>query len=141
MLIALAYFFVDMKDIYNFISGEVKYINSKCNLQKDICKEVLSDGSEIAFSITPENIPIMRPLEFNLKTKNINVNEIEFKIFGINMGMGLYSFKLQKESKGNYRGNGLIPSCVIDMKWEGNLIIDKNSEKVGVKFEFETDGS
>lgn len=131
-----------MKDIYNFLSGEVKYITSKCDLKTDVCREVLSDGSEIEFSITPKNIPIMKPLKFNLEIKNsdINIEKIEFKIFGTNMDMGLYSFKLAKESnksdKSSYIGTGLIPSCVVDMKWEGDLIIDKKSEKVGVKFEF-----
>lgn len=127
-----------MRDIYNFIGGEVKYVDSKCNLQQNICKEILSDGTEVEFSITPKNIPVMKPLQFDLKIDDVDIDNIEFKIFGINMDMGLFNFKLKKEGEGHYMATGLIPSCVVDMKWEGNLILYKKSEKVGVKFKFES---
>lgn len=136
--LALAYFFIDVKDIYNFFAGNVKYTISNCDLQKEECRVVLSDGSEIEFSITPKEIPLLKPIEFNLKTKGIDSDEVEFRIFGKNMDMGVYSFKLKKVTNGEYKGRGLIPSCVIDMKWQGDLIIEKPTEKIGASFEFET---
>ncbi len=136
--LALAYFFIDTQDIYNLFLGEIKYIESNCSIENENCKVILEDKSEIEFFITP-NILVLKPIEFNLKTKNLNINSAEFKIFGLNMDMGVYNFKLKKIDENEYKGTGIIPLCIVDMKWQGDLIIKKeNEKKIGIIFKFKT---
>jgi hypothetical protein len=80
----------------------------------------------------------MKPIEFHLKIKNLVIDSVEFELFGLNMDMGVYNFKLNKISDTEFIGNGLIPLCVAKMFWQGNLIIKKSNEKIAIIFKFKT---
>jgi hypothetical protein len=61
-------------------------------------------GGEVSFSISPTDIPILRPLVLQVKTEGIEVLNVEVDFIGIGMEMGFNRSRLeagQKQAKTN----------------------------------------
>ncbi len=136
-----AYFLINSSDIYRWYVGNTDFVkqSKNCNLHNSSCLVKLKDGSIMELSIEPQSIPLMKPIELTVKTKNIATDTLKLKIFATNMNMGLIVKTLKKISKGIYKGSVTLPTCIVGgMIWNANIIANKPNKSVGAIFEFKT---
>ena len=141
LCLVYAYFLINSSDIYKWYVGNTDFIkqNKNCDLQKEACSVTLKDGSNITLSINPHPIPLMKPIELTLKTKNINLDKLKLKIYATNMNMGLIEKTFNKISKNTYKGKITLPTCIVgNMIWNVNIIANKPTKSLGATFEFQT---
>lgn len=138
----LAYFLIDSSDIYRWYVGDTNFVkqDKNCNLHTEECKIILKDGSLMSLSIAPRSIPLLKPIRFQVKTKGINTNVLQLKVFATNMNMGFHESLLKKVKYGLYEGNITLPTCIVgNMIWNANIIANKTNRSVGAIFEFQTE--
>lgn len=130
-LLILGYF---SADIYSFIKKQsVGYTPAlDCELNKKECAIQLKDGSTLAVSIEPKVILPLQKTEFIVK--NIGAKEVKAVVRGLNMEMGVHEYKFQKKDDGTFRSFILLPSCSIDMKWQIDIFVSKDSGEYGGGF-------
>ncbi len=141
LCLVCAYFLISSSDIYRWYVGNTNFIkqNKNCDLQKEACSVVLEDGSRVTLSINPRPIPLMKPIELVVKTKNINLDNLNLKVYATNMNMGLIEKSLNKTAKNTYKGKITLPTCIVgNMIWNVNIIANKPTKSIGATFEFKT---
>lgn len=111
---------------------------TKCDLRENLCSINLNNSSKISLEISPKGIPLLTPLTIKAKTKNINSDFLEIKIYAINMNMGEFKTKLKKTATNSYEGTLTLPTCIMgNMIW--NADITSKSLSLGARFSFKTD--
>lgn len=136
-----AYILIDSHDVYRWWVGDTHFVqtNSTCDLHVNACEATLKDGSMLSFEIEPKAIPLMKPLLFKV-TSEVDLPNIEIKLFATNMNMGLHTIKLSQTSKGVYEGEGMLPTCIMgNMIWQANVILNQTTQSQGAIFTFKTD--
>lgn len=130
-LLILGYF---SADIYAFYKKQsISYTPPlECELDKRDCAVALKDGSFVEVSMNPKVIHPLQKAEFAVK--NIGANEVKAVIRGLNMEMGVHEYKFQRKDDGSFWASIPLPSCSIDMKWQMDVYISKNSGEYGAGF-------
>ncbi len=123
-LLLLGYF---SADIYAAFKREnISYTPAlECELNQKSCAVALKDGSILEVSMEPKIVLPLQKAEF--RVKNIGAKEVKAVIRGLNMEMGVHEYKFQKEGDGTFRAAVSLPSCSIDMKWQVDVFVLKNS--------------
>ncbi len=140
--IVLGYFLIDFNVLYQSFKGEAKFVTQKadCDLHKRSCTITIQDGRTFELSITPKDIPLMKPLKFTIKSNNPNLEKLNLNIYATNMFMGDFNLPIKNLSNGNYEAIGTLPTCPVgDMKWNAEIRIEKLNETIGARFQFKTD--
>lgn len=139
-LLVVGYLAWDSDAIYEWLSGDIEFTapTQPCDLHKEACNATL-DGTPVTFSITPRPVPVMQKLHFSVTAPGLPGSELKVELYGLNMNMGRYSYTLERQSDGIYRGEGMIPSCVGAMQWRANLISESATRRVGTYFTFMTE--
>ncbi|WP_320036410.1 hypothetical protein [Halarcobacter sp.] len=140
--IVLGYFLIDFNALYQSFKGEVEFVTQKedCNLHEKSCTITLQDGTSFELSITPKDIPLMKPLTFTIKSNNPNLENLYLNIYATNMFMGEFNLPIKNLSNGNYEATGTLPTCPVgDMNWNAEIRIEKLNETIGARFQFKTD--
>lgn len=135
------YFFIDFNALLAKIQGEGNYVvqDKNCDLHKSPCSITSEDGVTYTLEVFPKTIPLMQELNFTLKTTQ-PVKDLTFKIYATNMFMGEFVFDLKKQSNGEYRAKGMLPTCPIgDMQWNADITKSTLTQKIGARFQFKTD--
>ncbi|WP_456373379.1 hypothetical protein [Thiolapillus sp.] len=110
-----------------------------CDLHKGACSRTLPGGGEVIFAIEPRDIPLTRPLELIVQTKNLAVDKAEVDFSGVSMNMGYNRPLLQKVAEGRFEGEGLLPVCIRQrMDWEARLILRTDRGGFIIPWRFET---
>jgi len=141
LCLVCAYFLISSSDIYRWYVGNTNFTkqDKNCSLQEEACSVTLDDGSDISLSITPRPIPLMKPIKLVVKTKGINLDNLNLKVYATNMNMGLIEKSLKKTAKDSYEGKITLPRCIVgNMIWSVNIIANKPTKSVGATFEFKT---
>lgn len=130
-LLILGYF---SADIYSFVKKQnVSYTPAlDCELNKKECAVQLKDASILVVSAEPKIILPLQKTEFIVK--NIGAKEVKAVVRGLNMEMGVHEYKFQKQYDGAFRSFIMLPSCSIDMKWQVDIFVSKNSGEYGGGF-------
>ncbi|MCK5727184.1 MAG: hypothetical protein KAH22_10205 [Thiotrichaceae bacterium] len=114
-------------------------IDKACDLRKGACTSELPSGGKISFSMTPNTIPILRPLELNVITEGIEVSTIKVDLVGIDMDMGYNRPKLDRIDPHHFKGTMVIPVCVYSkMEWEARVLLNTNKGLIMAPFRFYT---
>ncbi len=130
-LLILGYFSADIYAAYK--KQNISYTPPlACELNKQDCAVALKDGSVLEMSMNPKVILPLQKAEFVVK--NIGANEAKAVIRGLNMEMGVHEYKFQRKSDGIFTASIMLPSCSIDMKWQIDVYISKNSGEYGGGF-------
>ena len=99
-------------------------LNPDCDLRAGPCRISFPDGSSVTFSITPRTIPVIQPLNLEVKIDGLEAESVEVDFSGTEMYMGFNRVKLKAGAKGQYTGVGRIPVCVLEaMEWEAKVMI------------------
>ena len=140
--IVAGYFLIDFNALYQKFQGEGSFVvqNQECNLKESSCVVTIEDGTVLEFEIVQKNIPLMKPLDFKLKSSNPNLDNITLKLYATNMMMGTYELKFTNDGQGNYTAKGTLPTCPVGgMKWNADVQVHKLSKIIGARFLFETE--
>ena len=96
-----------------------------CDLRHGACSQAVA-GGELVFSISPTDIPLMKPLR------------LEVEIRGLNMDMGLNRTRLERTGEDGWRGETILPVCSRrTMQWEAAVQIETEG-RFELPFRFST---
>lgn len=110
---------------------------SGCDLQRQACAAPLPDGGRVVLSITPRPIPMIRPLQIEVRLEKLAASRVEVDFAGVEMNMGLNRPLLQAVGDGRYQGEATLPVCVTGaMDWQATVLVEGERERIAIPFRF-----
>ena len=114
-------------------------LNEDCDLREGPCVSQLPGGGSISLSIQPTSIPVMRPLQLEVLVEGAATSAVELDFRGVDMNMGLNRARLDAETDGRFRGEGILPVCMSQrMLWEARVLLQTERGMVSAPFRFWT---
>lgn len=128
-----------LKDMLKPSISATAQLDKSCDLRKGACTSTLPDGGTVRFSITPKDIPILRPLKFKVTVDGVAVSNVEVDLTGIGMDMGYNRPKLESLGNNQFLGKAIIPVCVrAKMDWEAKVLLQTDHGLIMAPFQFYT---
>ena len=110
-----------------------------CDLRSAPCELDLKDGGKVRFSISPNTIPLLKPLDLEVVVSGLDVNRVEVDFAGVDMNMGFNRNKLSHASAGRFTGQATLPVCVRSrMDWEAKVMLYTDELVINAPYRFET---
>ncbi|MEJ2405420.1 MAG: hypothetical protein P8171_14185 [Candidatus Thiodiazotropha sp.] len=115
-------------------------VDPQCDLRSAPCTSQLPDGSRVTFSIQPRTIPVLKPLQFEVRIEGLDADRVEVDFAGTDMNMGFNRVTLDPAAQpGTYTHGGMLPVCVRDvMEWEARVLISTQQGMISVPYRFVT---
>lgn len=136
LLLSVSYKLKDM--LKPGIAASAK-LDESCDLRKGACSSDLPGGGKVTFSIAPNDIPILRPLQLEVKVEGVDVSKTEVDFTGIGMDMGYNRPKLETVGKDHFLGKAILPVCVRSrMDWEARVLLQTDHGLIMAPFRFYT---
>lgn len=136
LLLLVSYKLKDMLRPTIAVSAE---LDESCDLRKAACTSKLPGGGHVTFSISPNDIPILRPLQIDVKIDGEAVSQVEIDFTGIGMDMGYNRPKLTAITKTQFKGKAILPVCVRSkMDWEARVLLQTKRGLLMAPFRFYT---
>lgn len=108
-----------------------------CDLHRRACTARLPDGGRIELSITPRPIPMVEPLQVEVKTSGIEAARVEVDFAGVDMNMGYNRPELAPTGPGLFRNEAMLPVCVTGkMAWRATVLIEAGRNRIAAVFPF-----
>lgn len=128
-----------LKDMLKPTIATKAELDESCDLRKGSCTSTLPGGGTVSLSISPNDIPILRPLTLDVKIDGIEVSKAEVDFIGIGMEMGYNRPGLEPITKKQYMGRAILPVCVRSkMVWEARVLLQTNDGLIMAPFRFHT---
>lgn len=128
-----------LKDMLKPSVAATAELDENCDLRKAPCTSKLPGGGSVTFSLSPNDIPILRPLKIDVKFEGIDVSEAEVDFTGIGMDMGYNRPQLEPITKTQFKGKAILPVCVrTKMDWEARVLLQSNRGLIMAPFRFHT---
>lgn len=106
-------------------------IDENCDLHQTPCTSTFDNGSTATLTITPNSIPLLQPLRFEIKLEGIKASSIHMNLIGLNMNMGINQTTLATTDNIYFGGGMPLPICSIKrMEWEAQAKITTLDNKV-----------
>ncbi|MGV6810339.1 MAG: hypothetical protein ACWA5U_10750 [bacterium] len=125
--------------------------DEQCELRKQACYLTLPTGERVGLTVTPADLPLLTPLEWQVSLERMTAKQVVLDIVGLNMDMGynrttltpatVTSAGVVAPSAQVFRGQALLPICTLDtMQWEARLLIETHDQqRLLMPFRFQTD--
>jgi len=114
-------------------------VDRGCDLRAGPCTGILPDGGRISFAISPRDIPVIKPIRFQVELEGVDAREVEVDLQGVDMNMGYNRPRLNAKGEGRFEGDAIIPVCVRDaMEWEAKVLVRTDKGTVAAPFRFIT---
>jgi len=114
-------------------------LDESCDLRRGTCTSDLPTGGKITFSIDPNDIPILRPLQLKVEMEGVEVSKVEVDFIGIGMEMGYNRPTLKSVDKTHFSGRAILPVCVRSkMDWEARILLHTEKGLIMAPFRFFT---
>lgn len=130
---------------YKFKQGVITNIiatvalDKSCDLRKGACSLALPNGGKVNFAISPNDIPILRPLVLNVTSDGVQFSAVQVDFIGVDMDMGYNHSTLDKKDNNHFVGTAVIPVCVQSkMEWEARLLLQTDQGLIMAPFRFHT---
>lgn len=108
-----------------------------CDLNVRSCAVDLPDGGRLEVAITPRPIPVVKPLQIEVRVTGASPRQVELDFSGRSMDMGPNRSALVPAGDGIYRGNAMLPVCVTGrMDWRATLLVDTARGRTAAHFDF-----
>jgi hypothetical protein len=108
-----------------------------CDLHRRACAATLPDGSRIELSITPRPIPMITPLQVEVKTAGLEASKVEVDFAGVDMNMGYNRPELAAAGPGVFRNEALLPVCITGkMAWAATVVVETGRSRIAAPFRF-----
>ena len=119
--------------------GGVAALDSGCDLRAGPCHSELPGGGSVSFAIKTPGIPLVKPLDLEVRLTGIEASKVEVDFIGIDMNMGFNRPRLSVKEGGVYGGTGMLPVCVrVAMEWEARVLITSPRGLLAAPFRFIT---
>ena len=110
-----------------------------CDLHKQACGATLPDGARLVLSIDPRPIPMVKPLNLEVKLSGMAPDKIEVDFAGVAMNMGYNRPQLAPAGAGRYTGSASLPVCITgSMAWQATVLVTAGRKKISVPFRFDS---
>ncbi len=114
-------------------------LDENCDLRKGKCTSELPGGGKVSFSISPDDIPVLRPLQLEVDVDDIAISGVEVDFIGLGMEMGYNRPALSAITKTHFSGDTVLPVCVRSkMDWEARVLLQTKKGVIMVPFRFYT---
>ncbi len=114
-------------------------LDPTCDLRAGPCTSALPAGASVTFSIEPRSIPVVRPLQLQVKLVGLEAQGVQIDFSGVDMNMGFNRPSLQVQGEGRYTGEGRLPVCVRDaMEWEARVLVQTDAGLLSAPYRFIT---
>lgn len=108
-----------------------------CDLHRRACAARLPDGARIELSIAPRPIPMVTPLQVEVRTPGLEAVKVEVDFAGVDMNMGFNRPELAASGPGLFRAEAMLPVCVTGkMAWQATVIVEAGRQRIAVPFRF-----
>lgn len=119
--------------------GDVAPLDSNCDLRAGPCISTFSDGGRVSFAIKTEGIPLVKPLDLEVRLEGIEAEKVEVDFIGLGMEMGFNRPQLKATDAGRYVGAGMLPVCIrAAMEWEARVLVTTPQGLIAAPFRFIT---
>jgi hypothetical protein len=110
-----------------------------CDLHTGPCRAVLEDGGWVELSIEPRPIRMLYPFTIEVRHEGVAPGTVSVDFSGKEMEMGFNRPRLQPVEPGVFRGDGLLPMCVLErMTWRVQVLMDSAEGRGVAVYHFET---
>ncbi len=114
--------------------------NPNCDLQSGPCVTEMPGGQRVTLSIEPRPIPLVEPLQIQVKLDGVEAEKVFVDIQGLGMNMGINRPQLELQEAGRFSGEGMLPVCIRNsMEWEVSVLLETDEGMISVPFRFLTD--
>ncbi len=108
-----------------------------CDLQRRACRAVLPDGGRVELAIAPRPIPMVKPLQVEVRLDGLVATRVEVDFAGVDMNMGLNRPLLAPVAPGLYQGEATLPVCITGaMDWQATVLVETERARLAVPFRF-----
>ena len=98
--------------------------DASCSLHESACTLSLDDGKSITLSISPRPVPLLTKFDIQVTTELINTRGVTVDFQGTTMNMGLNRVDLKKQDSNTYKGQGVLPVCILkSMEWQAQVFV------------------
>lgn len=113
-----------------------------CDLNTRACAAELPGGGHLELSITPRPIPVVKPLQVQVRLTAMLADRIEIDFSGVSMDMGRHRQILVADGLGGFSGQAMLPVCVTGrMAWQATLVVSSAGRRIAVPFVFDAPGN
>jgi len=115
-------------------------VDPTCDLKSGPCVGIFPDGTRVRFAVAPEGIPLVTPLELDVRVQGVQPSAVQVDFAGYDMDMGFNRSDLQATDRpGHFVGSGMLPICIRDhMTWEARVLLETPRGILAAPFRFET---
>jgi hypothetical protein len=114
-------------------------LNTACDLHQGPCATSLPGGGHLELSLEPRPIPVLKPLELQVRATGFRAGSVEVDFAGVDMKMAFNRPRLVPGKDGLFTGEATLPVCVRDqMAWQATVLIESDGRQFAVPFRFET---
>lgn len=118
---------------------ELGTIEGACDLHAAPCSASLPDGARLGFALSPRPIPLVMPLDIEVRISGLSPDSVEVDFSSPDMNMGFNRPALAADGAGAFRGKTVLPVCVSDrMTWRALVLVHARDGTLGVPFAFVT---
>ncbi len=111
-----------------------------CDLHKRACAATVAGGGRIELSIAPRPIPMVMPLQVEVKTSGLEAAKVEVDFAGVDMNMGYNRPELAPVNgagPGRFASEAMLPVCVTGkMAWQATVIVESGRQRIAAPFRF-----
>ncbi|MBU1236084.1 MAG: FixH family protein [Gammaproteobacteria bacterium] len=109
-----------------------------CDLNRQPCRAVIPGGGSIELGISPNPIPVVKPLRVVATFSGLDPSKVELDFQGVAMEMGFNRLTLTRMADGRYTGEATIPVCVTGrMLWRATLLVEADHRRIAVPYLFD----
>lgn len=127
---------------YRFLHPEYRelgVIEGACDLHEAPCSAALPDGARLVFALSPRPIPLVTPLDIEVRVIGLSPGSVEVDFSSREMNMGFNRPALAAAGGDVFRGKTVLPACVSErMTWRALVLLDTRGGTLGVPFSFVT---
>lgn len=117
----------------------VAALDPACDLRHAPCVSSLPGEARVRFSIEPQGIPQVQPLQLEVRVDGVDAQAVEVDFSGVDMNMGFNRPRLEQVAPGRFQGQGMLPVCVRSrMDWEARVLVKTDDGILAVPHRFET---
>ena len=114
-------------------------INDTCDFHLGPCQAIAEGGEKLEFSISPKDIPLLKPLKVLVKLKGFRANSVVVVFTGVDVDMGELTYPLRSSDGVVFEGEASLSVCSSRrMTWQASLFIETEGSQVTVPFNFDT---
>lgn len=121
------------------VQSDVNLPLSACDPGKSACTVDLPGGGQVALTLSPQPVPLVKPFQIEVRLHGLNARRIDVDFAAIGMDMGYNRPRLQMAEAGRFVATTSLPVCVTGpMEWQVTLMIETLGARTAIPFRFST---